>query len=228
MRCGSVRLSDDLWPDSPRLSPLVPVALMKAAGVALVGSPQAEARISRITSRLLQSAPLVSLSLARRTDDEREQRWSPCFTDFRSSVRPSKCRRCLHRDSSQRTSMLFATPLLLRFSPGKPPEVERRCCRINPTVLFVRLRFVGCLPERSRARTKRWPPLRGVRSLIGAAIDLGAVERQCRIASSRPQRIVEAAVDEAMARELHSSSDEWSIVFANWNASALSRCLPNG
>ena len=45
--------SDDLWPDSPRLSPLVPVALLKAAGVALVGSPQAEARISRITSRLL-------------------------------------------------------------------------------------------------------------------------------------------------------------------------------
>ena len=73
--------SDDLWPDSPRLSPLIPIALLKEAGVALIGTPQAQARISRITSRLLQSAPLVSLSLARRTDDEREQRWSPCFSE---------------------------------------------------------------------------------------------------------------------------------------------------
>lgn len=71
--------SDDLWPDSPHSSPLIPIALLKEAGVALVGSPKAEARVSRITSRLLQSAPQVCLSLARRTDDEREQRWSPLF-----------------------------------------------------------------------------------------------------------------------------------------------------
>ncbi len=74
--------SDDLWPDSPRFSPLIPIALLKAAGVAVVGTPQAEARISRITSRLLQSAPRISLSLARRTEDEREQRWSPFFARF--------------------------------------------------------------------------------------------------------------------------------------------------
>ncbi len=72
--------SDDLWPDSPRVSPLIPIALLKAAGVAVVGTPQADARISRITSRLLHSAPRLSLSLARRTEDEREQRWSPSFT----------------------------------------------------------------------------------------------------------------------------------------------------
>ena len=41
--------SDDLWPDSPRFSPLIPIALLKEAGVAVVGTPQAEARISRIT-----------------------------------------------------------------------------------------------------------------------------------------------------------------------------------
>jgi probable DNA repair protein len=74
--------ADDLWPDSPRVSPLIPVALLKDAGVALVGTPQADARIRRITSRLLHSAPKVSLSLARRTDDEREQRWSPYFSEF--------------------------------------------------------------------------------------------------------------------------------------------------
>jgi probable DNA repair protein len=71
--------SDDLWPDSPKISPLIPIALLKEAGVALVGTPQADLRLSRITSRLLQSAPQICLSLARRTDDEREQRWSPAF-----------------------------------------------------------------------------------------------------------------------------------------------------
>jgi probable DNA repair protein len=73
--------SDEQWPDSPKCSPLIPVALLKAAGVAVEGTPQADSRIARITSRLLQSAPQLSLSLALRGDDEREQRWSPFFAE---------------------------------------------------------------------------------------------------------------------------------------------------
>ena len=72
--------SDEQWPDAPKFTPLIPVAMLKAAGVAMEGTPQAQARIARITARLLQSAPRLSLSLALRADDEREQRWSPLFT----------------------------------------------------------------------------------------------------------------------------------------------------
>ncbi len=71
--------SDDLWPDVPRHSPLIPIELLRASGVAVIGSRQAETRIARMTSRLLHSAPAVVLSMGRRTDDEREQRWSPLF-----------------------------------------------------------------------------------------------------------------------------------------------------
>ena len=80
--------SDDRWPDSPRFSPLIPVALLKAAGVAVEGTPQADSRIARITARLLQSAPRLSLSLALRADDEREQRWSPLFTGLPLASEP--------------------------------------------------------------------------------------------------------------------------------------------
>ncbi len=74
--------TDESWPDAPRNFPLIPVTLLKAAAVPLVGTAEADARILRTTSRLLHSAPQVALSMALRTEDEREQRWSPCFAAF--------------------------------------------------------------------------------------------------------------------------------------------------
>ena len=206
--------SDDLWPDSPRLSPLVPVALMKAAGVALVGSPQAEARISRITSRLLQSAPLVSLSLARRTDDEREQRWSPCFTDFP-----------LTGETIELPAMLasrFESAKLDAISDSTAPALQSAEVARGGTSLLQdqsNCPFRAFAVRRLLARETEGPNDALAPTERGKVIDLALqlIWEQLKDSAGlhRPDRraIVEAAVDEAMARELHSSSDEWTMRF---------------
>jgi probable DNA repair protein len=77
-------LSDEQWPRHPAHSPLIPLALLKAAGAPVAGTPEADARIARITARLLQSAPSVclsvSLSAGGSAGEDREQRWSPLFS----------------------------------------------------------------------------------------------------------------------------------------------------
>jgi probable DNA repair protein len=71
--------TDQLWPAPLRLPALLPLALLKSAGYPLAGSAEAELHAARTTARLLHSAPAVSLSLARRGEDEGEQLWSPRF-----------------------------------------------------------------------------------------------------------------------------------------------------
>jgi probable DNA repair protein len=71
--------TDQLWPAPSRLPALLPLALLKNAGYPLAGSAEAELRSARATARLLHSAPALSLSLARRGEDEGEQLWSPRF-----------------------------------------------------------------------------------------------------------------------------------------------------
>ena len=74
--------TDQLWPESLHAPALVPLALLEAAGFPLAGSAAAQARTVRQTSRLLQSAPAISLSLARCGEDEGEQLWSPLFAEI--------------------------------------------------------------------------------------------------------------------------------------------------
>jgi ATP-dependent helicase/nuclease subunit B len=71
--------TDERWPDSPRLSPLIPVTLLVAAGAPVPCTAQDDERVARVTRQMLQAAPRVTLSLALRSDDDREQRWSPLF-----------------------------------------------------------------------------------------------------------------------------------------------------
>ncbi len=206
--------SDDLWPDSPSCSPLIPIALLKAAGVAVVGTPQAEARISRITSRLLHSAPRISLSLARRTDDEREQRWSPCFARFpvANEIIESPPLLAQRFESADLDAISdFAAPAL------PPSEVVRGGTSLLqeqsncPFRAFATRRLLAKQaqgPNEALAPTERGKVLDVALQLIWEQLkDSEGLQRADRAA------IVEAAVDEAMARELPSSNDPWSTRF---------------
>jgi len=206
--------SDDLWPDSPRLSPQIPITLLKAAGVAVVGTPQAEARTSRITSRLLHSAPRLSLSLARCTEDEREQRWSPSFTHFPVA------------------SEIVEKPLLLaqRFQPlnldaisdsTAPAFLSSKVARGGTSLLQEQSNcpFRAFATRRLLARQTQGPnealdpTERG--KVIDAALQLIWEQLKDSEGLQRPDRaaVVEAAVDEAMARELPSTNDPWRTRF---------------
>lgn len=206
--------SDDLWPDSPKVSPLIPIALLKEAGVPLVGTPQADARISRITSRLLQSAPRISLSMARRTDDEREQRWSPLFTSFEAASEPIEQPPLLAEQ--------FAAVSLEAIWDSKAPvlssgevvrggtsllEKQSNC----PFSAFATWRLLA--KEAQGPNDALAPTERG--KVVELALQLIWEELKDSEGLRRPDRaaVVEAAVDEAMARELPSDADEWSSRF---------------
>lgn len=206
--------SDDLWPDSPRSSPLIPIALLKAAGVAVVGTPQAEARISRITSRLLHSAPRISLSLARRTEDEREQRWSPSFADFpvaseviESSPLPAQRFGSANLD----TIADFTAPALSssEVMPGGTALLQEQSnCPFSAFATRRLLAKQAQGPNEALAPTERGKVLDVALQLIWEQLkDSEGLRRAGRDA------IVEAAVDEAMACELPSSNDPWSSRF---------------
>jgi probable DNA repair protein len=206
--------SDELWPDSPRLSPLIPIELLKEAGVALVGTPQAEARTLRITSRLLQSAPQIALSLARRTDDEREQRWSPLFADF-----------AIASDAIEMPSLLAE-----RFTPAKLDAIfdsvapalrsgevarggtslllEQSNCPFRAFAIRRLLAREAEGPSEALAPTERG-------KVVDRALQLIWAQLQNSDGLRRPDRaaVVEAAVDEAMTEELPPSNDRWTVRF---------------
>jgi ATP-dependent helicase/nuclease subunit B len=206
--------SDDLWPDSPKPSPLIPMALLKEAGVALVGTPQSDARISRITRRLLQSAPQLSLSLARYTEDEREQRWSPVFAPFAFA-----------------SGKIELPPLLAeRFEPA---ILEAIADSIAPAILCEEAVKGGTslLQEQSNCPFRAFairrlaakeaqgpnealaPTQRG--KVVDLALQLIWEQLKDSAGLHRADRaaIVAAAVEEAMARELPSSDDPWTRRF---------------
>jgi len=206
--------SDDFWPDSPKPSPLLPIALLKEAGVAMAGTPQAEARIARISSRLLQSAPRVSLSLALRTDDEREQRWSPCFASF-----------ALAEDAIK-----LPVPPVLRFEPAELEEVadamapalrpgefagggtsllaEQSNCPFRAFAIRRLLAREAEGPNEALAPTERGKVVDGALQLIWTELkDSEGLLRADRAA------IVESCVEEAMAESLPPASDAWTTRF---------------
>ena len=206
--------SDDLWPDSPKPSPLIPIALLKDAGFALAGTSQAETRISRITSRLLHSAPKVSLSLALRTDDEREQRWSPSFAGFEFASE----------------SIAPPTPLALRFERAvleaiadntapalRPGEVARGGTWLLqeqsncPFRAFAVRRLLAKQVEGPNDALA--PTDRG--KVVESALQLIWEQLKGSEGLRRPDRaaIVERAVDDAMINTLPPSSDPWTVRF---------------
>ncbi len=206
--------SDDLWPDSPRHSPLIPIALLKEAGIALVGTSEAEARVQRITSRLLQSAPRVSLSMSRRTDDEREQRWSPLFASYPDGIETIAMPPMLAEQ--------FETANLDTISDSTAPALqsgesarggtwllqEQSNCPFRAFAVRRLLAKEAQGPNEALAPTERG-------KVVELALQLVWEQLKDSEGLRRPDRaaIVEAAVDEAMVRELPPSNDPWTKRF---------------
>ena len=206
--------SDDLWPDSPRHSPLIPVALLKEAGVALVGTPRAAARISRITSRLLQSAPLVSLSLARRTDDEREQRWSPCFARFPLAGESIAMPPMLASRFESATLDAISDSKAPALRPGEAARGGTSLLQDQSNCPFRAFAIRRLLAKELQGPNEALVPTeRG--KVVDRALQLIWEQLQDSAGLQRPDReaIVGAAVDEAMARELPPGNDEWTKRF---------------
>jgi probable DNA repair protein len=206
--------SDELWPDAPRGSALLPIALLKDAGVALVGTEQWETRIERVTARLLQSAPRVVLSLARRTDDEREQRWSPAFA----------------RIEEADEEILMARPLAERFAKAEMEEVkdsaapalgddeearggsklleDQSNCPFRAFAVRRLLAKEDEGPNEALAPTERG-------SLVDRALQLIWEELKDSAGLQRADRaaVVERAVDQAMVDVLPPSANAWTARF---------------
>jgi probable DNA repair protein len=206
--------SDDRWPDSPRCSPLIPVALLKAAGVAVEGTPQAEVRIARITSRLLQSAPQLSLSLALRGDDEREQRWSPLFAEFPLASEPI--------DLLPPLAARFAPVALEAIPDAKAPALatgesprggtsllqEQSNCPFRAFAIRRLLTRQDEGPNEALAPTERG-------NILDRALQLIWEELHDSQGLQRPDcpAILAASVDAAMASELPPTADSWTLRF---------------
>ena len=206
--------SDEHWPDSPRLSPLLPISLLKAAGAPVPGTPRADERMARITRRLLQSAPQISLSLALRGDDEREQRWSPLFAGLGKPVEavgvgPSLAER-------------FA-PLALEAISDEvaPPLAEGEAVRGGAWLLQEQSNcpFRAFAVRRLLAREDDGPNDALAPTERGKVIEraLQLIWEQLKNSDGlrRPDRaaIVAKAVDEAMAFVLPVAADAWSVRF---------------
>jgi probable DNA repair protein len=206
--------SDDLWPDSPGHSPLIPTALLKAAGVAVVGSEQAKARIARITSRLLHSAPRVALSLARRSDDEREQRWSPLFARLPSASEPlEKPLLPAQRFESARLETISdsTAPAL---SPGEIARggtsllQEQSNCPFRAFAIRRLLAREALGPSEAMSALEKGNIVDRALQLIWEELkDSEGLRRADRAA------IIESSVDQAMSREWPSSDEQWSKRF---------------
>jgi probable DNA repair protein len=208
--------SDDLWPDSPRLSPLIPIALLKEAGLPLAGTPQAEARISRITRRLLQSGPQISLSLARRTDDEREQRWSPFFAEFTIADEDENVELPLRMTDRFEQATLNAlpdstAPALLSSEAargGTSLLQEQSNCPFRAFAIRRLLAKEAEGPNEALAPTDRG-------KVVDRALQFIWEELKDSDGLQRPDRaaIVATAVDAAMALELPPTNDPWTVRF---------------
>ncbi len=206
--------SDDLWPDAPKHSPLIPIALLKEASVAVTATPQAEARLSRITARLLHSAPQLSLSLARRTDDEREQRWSPFFTGFGFASEPIPVPPLLAEQfPAARLEVISdsqAPPLAAdeRARGGTSLLQEQSNCPFRAFAIRRLLAREDQGPNEPLAPTERG-------KIVDHALQLIWEQLQHSEELNRPDLadVVSGAVDEAMASELRSSNDPWTVRF---------------
>jgi probable DNA repair protein len=202
--------SDDLWPDSPRTTPLIPVALLKEAGAAVVGTPQAAARVARITATLLQSAPQLVLSLARNTDDEREQRWSPSFARIPLSTAPVELPLPLAQqfESVQLDELSdFSAPALAfgeRAHGGTSLLQDQSNCPFRAFAIRRLLAREPQGPNESLAPTERG-------NIFDRALQLIWEELKDSTGLARPDlaAVIATAVDGAMESELPSS----------WNAS---------
>ncbi len=206
--------TDDLWPDSPRFSPLIPIALLKSAGVPVVGTPQAEARISRITARLLHAAPRLSLSLARRTEDEREQRWSPIFEPFSLAgeivEKPPLLARRFELSSLDAISDSTAPALL----PSEGAHGGTSLLQEQSNCPFRAFAIRRLLAKETQGPNEALAPVERGR-VIDVALQLIWEQLKDSYGLQRPGRIavVEAAVDQAMERELPSSNGPWDTRF---------------
>ncbi len=206
--------SDDLWPDAPRHSPLIPLALLKEAGIAVPGTREAEARVQRITSRLSQSAPGVSLSRALRTNDEREQRWSPLFAEHPAATEtiamPSTLAEQFEAVNLDAISDSIAPALQLGelARGGTWLMQEQSNCPFRAFAVRRLLAKEAQGPNEAMAPTERG-------KVIELALQLIWEELKDSDGLCRPNRaaIVEAAVDDAMARELPATSDPWMMRF---------------
>lgn len=206
--------SDDLWPDSPKFSPLIPIALLKEAGVALVGTPQSADRISRMTQRFLQSAPQVSLSLARHTEDEREQRWSPVFASFAIA----NGRIGLPRMLAERFELARLESI---HDSAAPPILQEAAIKGGTSLLQEQSNcpFRAFAIRRLSAKEIEGPNEALAPTVRGKVVELALrlIWEQLKDSEGlcRPDlaAIVEAAVEEAMASELPSSSDPWITRF---------------
>jgi probable DNA repair protein len=206
--------SDEQWPDSPKFTPLIPVALLKAAGVALEGTPQAEARIARITARLLHSAPRLSLSLALRGDDEREQRWSPLFTGLPLASEPV--------NNLPPLAARFAPVVLEAIPDANAPALaagelprggtgllqDQSNCPFRAFAIRRLLASQREGPNEALAPTERGKVLERALQLIWEELrDSRGLQRPDRAA------ILAASVDSAMASVLPPSADPWTLRF---------------
>lgn len=206
--------SDDLWPDSPRHSPLIPIALLKAAGVGVAGSEQAETRIARITSRLLHSAPRVALSLARRSDDEREQRWSPLFTQLPAAaeVLEKPLLPAQRIESAKLDAISDATAPAL--SPGEIARGGTSLLQEQSNCPFRAFAIRRLLAREALGPSEAMSALEKG-NIVDAALQLIWEELKDSEGLRRADRaaIIESSVDEAMAREWPASDEQWSKRF---------------
>jgi probable DNA repair protein len=206
--------TDELWPNLRPAPPLIAYALLKDAGYALPGTPQAEASIWHTTQRLLHSAPQVVLSLARRTDDEREQRWSPAFAavPLATDSTPSVISLALRFAAAELESMADArAPALGEAETARGGTGLLQDQSNCPFRAFAVRRLLAPQPEGPNEELA--PTDRG--KVVERALQLIWDELQYSEELRRPDlaAIVERAVDCAMAELLPPRSDLWNRRF---------------
>lgn len=205
---------DDFWPDSPKPSPLLPVALLREAGFALVGTAQADSRTTRITHRLLHSAPQVTLSLALRTDDEREQRWSPDFAKLPLAsdviILPQPLALCFAPAALEAVSDSAAPALRSDENArgGTSLLQEQSNCPFQAFAVRRLLAKHAEGPNEAMAPTERGKLVERALQLIWEELEgSNGLQRADRAA------IIECAVDVAMSEELPPRTDAWTVRF---------------
>ena len=206
--------SDDLWPDSPRPSPLLPIALLRQAGFVLAGSPEADLRTARITRRLLQSAPRVVLSMALRTDDEREQRWSPAFASIAQAGEAIELPQplALRFEAVELEAVSDVTAPVLHTDEsargGTSLLQEQSNCPFQAFAIRRLLAKQAEGPSEAIAPTERG-------KVVERSLQLIWQELEGSVGLRRPDcgQIVERAVDQAMADELPPPDDAWTTRF---------------
>jgi ATP-dependent helicase/nuclease subunit B len=206
--------SDDQWPDSPRLSPLLPVALLKDAGAPVVASSQADARIARITRRLLQSAPSVALSLALRADDEREQRWSPLFGGIAPASEPIRVAPQLAECFVPAALDAIRDHVAPALAEGEPARGGTSLLQDQSNCPFRAFAVRRLLAREDEGPNEALAPTERGRVIDRALQGIwDELKNSDGLANAQRAAIVARAVDEAMAAELPPAGDAWSRRF---------------